>query len=386
MKQVRIGVIGCGGMGQGHIALINELPGARLAAVASQTPENARSVGTANRVPYFTDYRRLIESQLCDAVLIATPHYFHPEIGLAAFQAGLHVLCEKPIAVTVRGADALVDAAEKSGRVFGVIHQYRTLPAIRLARELVESGRIGPVRRTLLVDPWYRSQAYYESSNWRATWAGEGGGVLINQAPHSIDFFLWLGGRPGRVTARTRNRLHDIEVEDEADALLEYPNGAWGYYYASTCDLETGPMFEISGDRGRLIYRDGRLELVTVPVDLSVHSRRAADMWDLPRLERSEPPLPGTASGHREIIRNFCAAILEGEPLIAPGSEGLWSVEFINALILSGRQGRPVDLPLDRDEYDRLLEDLRRNSRPKQVVRIQRKVDPKFKINQGKAK
>jgi len=378
MEQVRIGVIGCGGMGQGHIKLIKELNEARLTAVSDVDEETAKKVGEENRVPFFSDYQRLIESGLCDAVLIATPHYFHHEIGIAAFQAGLHVLSEKPITVTVKDADRFLKAAEESGKVFSVMYQQRTLPEVRLARKIIESGRLGEVWRTLMVNPHYRSQAYYESAGWRGTWLGEGGGVTINQAPHGIDLFLLLGGLPVQVTAKTRTRMHKIEVEDEVCALLEYENGAWGYYYTSTCEAPQTSYMEICGDCGKLVLTDNAIKFYAIKPAISKHNLSSQSMWEMPEVMEERPDIPPVESGHKEIIRNFCGAILTGEKLIAPGSEGLWSVEFINALILSGKKGKPVPIPVNREEYEALIAELKNGSQIKKVAKVERTTDPRF--------
>ena len=390
MKKVRMGVVGCGGMGQGHIKNIKELPEAELTAVSDVDLETAKKVGTENNVPYFDDYHKLIKSGLCDAVLIATPHYLHHEIGIAAFKAGLHVLTEKPLTVTVSAADAFLAAAKKSQKVFSVMYQSRTVPEIRLARQIVESGQLGKIRRTLMIAPHYRSQAYYDSGGWRGTWLGEGGGVLMNQSPHGIDVFMLLAGLPSRVTARTRIRMHKIEVEDEADALLEYKNGGWGYYYTSTCENPSSPIFmEIVGDNGKIVLTIAdsakinvskkELKFFTFKPSISEHNTSARNMWDFPNVKEEKLELPKAESGHKEIIRNFCAAILGKEKLISPGIHGLWSTEFINGIILSGKKGRPVDIPVNRKEYDKLLDGLKKKSKIKKVKKTERITDPRFK-------
>jgi len=379
MERVRIGVIGCGGMGQAHIKSIKELPEAELGAVSDIDGETVEKVSKEHGVKGFVDYRELLESGLVDAVLIATPHYFHPPIGIAAFEKGLHVLSEKPIAVAVSAADEFLKAARKSGKVFAVMFQQRTLPAIRLAREIVKSGRLGNIIRTFMLDPTYRSQAYYNSAGWRGTWTGEGGGVLINQAPHGIDLFMLLGGLPSRVIARVRTRMHDIEVEDEASAILEYKNGAWGYYYTSTCEVPATLRIEISGEKGKLVYVDGQLKFYSINPPIPEHNRNNKEMWGMPQVIEEQLELPKVETGHKEIIRNFCASILKKEEVIAPGEQGIWSVEFINAINLSGRMGKPVDIPVDRLEYDKLLNKLRRNSREKRVGKVERITDPRFK-------
>jgi len=376
MKKVKIGVIGTGGMGQGHLTKIKEIPEAELTAICDIDPQITREISEKYEVPGFTNYEELLNSGLVEAVIVATPHYFHPPIGIAAMEKGIHCLSEKPIAVSVKAADKFVEAARNNKRVFAVMYQMRTLPEVRLARKIVESGKLGEIRRTCLIQPNYRSQAYYDSATWRATWKGEGGGVVINQAPHGMDLFLLVGGRPSRITAKVRTRLHKIEVEDEATALLEYPNGAWGYYYTTTNEAPATSFMEISGDKGKLIYENNLLKFYSLRSSISEFTFSAKDMWANLEAIKEKLELPQCETGHKEIIRNFCRSILFGEKLISPGKEGLWSVEFLNALILSGKKKRAVDLPLDREEYEELLESLKKTSREKKVKKVERVTDP----------
>jgi len=376
MEKVRLGVIGLGGMGQGHLRSIKEVQEAELTAVSDIDPEINKKISEEYGVPGFTNYEELLESKLVDAVLIATPHYFHPEIGIAAMRRGIHCLSEKPIAVSVSDADRFVEEAQRSGVVFSVMYQQRTLPQVRLARKIMESGRLGQIRRTCMIEPNYRSQAYYDSATWRATWKGEGGGVLINQAPHGIDLFLLLGGMPSRVTAKVRTRLHNIEVEDEATALLEYPNGAWGYYYSTTNEAPRTSFMEICGDNGKMVYQGGLLKLYSLKTSIPEFTFSAKEMWASPEVVEEKLELPQCETGHKEIIRNFCRSILFKEKLIASGEQGIWSVEFINALILSGKKGKPVDIPVDREEYAELLNGLKKISRERKIKKVQRITDP----------
>lgn len=376
MDKVRLGVIGLGGMGQGHLKSIKDVLEAHLTAVSDVDAEITKNISEGYRVPGFINYKELLESKLVDAVLVATPHYFHPEIGIAAMKRGIHCLSEKPIAVSVSTADKFVEQAQESGMVFAVMYQQRTLPQMRLARKIMESGRLGQIRRTCMIEPNYRPQAYYDSATWRATWRGEGGGVLINQAPHGIDLFLLLGGMPSRVTARVRTRLHNIEVEDEATALLEYPNGAWGYYYTTTDEAPHMSFMEISGDNGKMVYQGGSLKLYSSKIPIPEFTFSTKEMWASPEVIEEKLELPRCETGHREIIRNFCRSILFKEELIAPGEEGIWSVEFINALILSGKRDKPVDIPIDRQEYEELLGGLKKISRKRRVKKMERVTDP----------
>lgn len=378
MEKVRFGVIGTGGMGSGHCRTMEEIEEAQLTAVCDIAEDVARSVGEKYGVPWYTDAGELLDSGLVDAVIIATPHYFHPPIAIEAFKRSIHVLSEKPIAVTVSAADAMIQAAEASGCKFGVMYQMRSSGRMQLARRIVEEGRLGEIYRTLMVMGWYRSQAYYDSGGWRATWTGEGGGVLINQAPHSLDLFTWLGGMPSRLTGSTRTRRHQIEVEDEAFAVLEYANGAHGYLYASTIEAPGDDRLELCGDRGKLILTGSNIDFYELKTPIGQHVREATEMWSSPEAVKVPLEVPEGGGGHADITRNFARAILHGEPLIAPGKEGINAVEMINAIILSGHTGKSVDLPVDRPAYDALLEQLKAQSRGKQVVKEQRITDPKF--------
>lgn len=383
MERVRFGVAGVGGMGAGHCSYLSErVPEATLHAVYDVNGERAAQIGEQYQVPAYHDLSEFLQSGLFDAVVIATPHYFHPEIAIEAFRQGLHVLTEKPLSVTVSQADAMITAARKSGKRFGIVYQMRTEPEYRAAKRFVEQGGIGEIYRTMLITGWYRTQAYYDSGGWRATWAGEGGGVLINQAPHYIDLFTWLGGLPVQLRAQVRTRLHEIEVEDEAFATLEYTNGAHGYLYASTTEVPDENVIEICGERGKLKITNGRVECWQLDQPVREFTHSSGEMWGsikaMPADLMIETPPEGAPRAHSAIIQNFCLSILYGEPLVAPGEEGLNAMEIINGVILSGQLGKPVRLPVDRREYDELLERLKAESKPKTRVREQQVTDPKF--------
>ncbi|HSV75091.1 MAG TPA: Gfo/Idh/MocA family oxidoreductase [Chthonomonadales bacterium] len=376
MEKLRFGVIGTGGMGTAHCANFEKIEEAVLTAVCDIDAGVVQAAAERFGVPGFGAAEELLDSGLVDAVLIATPHYSHPPIAIEAFRRKIHVLSEKPIAVTVSQADSMIAAALESGCAFGVMYQFRSAGVWRQARRIVEEGRLGEVYRTMLVMGWYRSQAYYDSGGWRATWTGEGGGVLINQAPHFLDAFAWLGGLPTRLTGGTRTRLHEIEVEDEAFATLEYANGAHGYLYASTTEAPASEVLEVCGDRGKLELRGGQLRVWDLSTSIRAHCRESTAMWGDPESVAWALERPGGGGQHREITANFCRHITSGEPLMAPGAEGLWAVELINGLILAGHTGDTVELPVDRSVYDRLLAELQAGSREKSRVREQRVTDP----------
>lgn len=362
MERIRYGIVGTGGMGTGHARTIGRIEECELAAVCDIVPEVAEQVGEEFNVPYCTDYHELVDRSDVDAVIVATPHYFHPEIAIYAMERGKPVLSEKPIAVTVSAADAMVETARRTGVPFVVMHQTRTQPVWRAVGEIVKAGRLGEIYRTLLIYADFRSQAYYDSAGWRATWAGEGGGVLINQAPHALDRFTWLGGLPSRVTAYTATRNHKIEVEDVAAAMLEYPNGAVGYIYCSTTEAPGTNIMEISGERGKLQVIGDMLRFWELPEGVKAFSDMSPEMWKHPPEVEVTVDLPECESGHGAILRNMARHILYGEELIAPGVDGIKTVELINAMILSGKTHEPVSIPVDRARYDAFLEELKATS------------------------
>jgi len=365
MDKVRLGLIGTGGMGIAHIHLIKDIEEAELTAVCDIDQEICEGVSAENEVPGFVDYKALIDSGLVEGVIVATPHYFHPPTSIYAMRQGVHVLSEKPVAATVKAADEMNRAAEETGVKFAVMYQRRTTPLYQAARKLIDEGWLGELYRTCCVDTHFRSKAYYDSAGWRATWKGEGGGVTINQAPHGIDVFMSLGGLPSRVIARTATRRHDIEVEDEASAMLEYENGAIGYYHTSTTEAPTTEYMEFCGEKGKLVISNGKLTFWTLETPVQEFTDTTEGMWASPPAEEEEMVLEERETGHAAVIRNFARAILYDESLITPGVEGIWTVEFINALILSGKRGKPVDIPVDREEYEAFLEEMKRTSREK---------------------
>jgi len=375
MDSVRFGIVGVGGMGNGHAMNMPRIPEAELTAVCDVAPAALAAATETYGVPGFAHHTDLLDSGLVDAIIIATPHCFHPPIAIDAMERGIHVISEKPMAVTVSGAEAMIATAQRTGMVFAVMFQQRTLPINQAAKRLVEEGRLGQLYRTLLVDAHFRSQAYYNSAGWRATWKGEGGGVLLNQAPHGMDIFTWLAGMPSRVTARVSTRQHQIEVEDEATALLEYENGAIGYFLETVNEYPTGMRLELCGELGKLVLDDQGLRFWEVKPGVRAASDGLEAMWGHPDAEAIEIPLEDRETGHAAIVRNVAQAILTGEPLISPGPEAIYSLELANAILLSGHTGRPVTLPVDRAAYDDFLDEKKASSKDKHVE-DQRITDP----------
>lgn len=367
MDIVRFGIVGMGGMGNGHARNMPRVPEVRLTAVCDIAPAPLQAAMDAYEVPGFASHGELLDSGLVDAILVATPHYFHPPIAVEAMRRGIHVISEKPMAVRVSGADAMIKEAQTSGVTFAVMFQQRALPVHQAAKRLVDEGRLGPLYRTLLLDSHFRSQAYYDSASWRATWKGEGGGVLLNQAPHGMDLFTWLGGMPSRVTALVNTRQHKIEVEDEAAALLEYPDGAVGYLLETVNEVPTGMRLELCGEYGKLVIDDNGLRFWEVKPGVRAFSDSTEHMWGRPEAAEIEVPLEERETGHAAIVRNVARAILYGEKLISPGAEALASLELADAMLLSGHKGQSVDIPLDRAEYDAFIAAKQAESQDKQV-------------------
>ena len=354
MDRVRLGIIGIGNMGAGHVR--ENVPKAsrvELTAICDVVPSRMDPFeGPAK----FTESRELTRSGLVDAVLIATPHYDHTTIGIDAFRNDLHVLTEKPISAHKADAERLI-AAKKPNLKFAAMFQTRTSSAFQTVKKLLDDGELGEIRRiNWIVTNWFRSAAYYSSGGWRATWGGEGGGILLNQCPHNLDMYQWLFGMPSRITAFCGfGKFHDIEVEDSVTAYAEHPNGASSVFIATTGEAPGTDRLEIAGDRGRLVMEGGKLIFDRTVEPVQRFSDTTPSMFPSLAAWKCEIPLGNAGANQVKIIQNFADAILDGAPIIAPAEEGLKSVELANAMIYSGWTGRPVELPLDSAEYERAL-------------------------------
>jgi len=376
MDKVRFGIVGTGGMGSGHVSTIQNVEEAQLMAVCDADENAVKPHAEKLGIKGFTDYKELIDSGLVDAVIVATPHYYHPPVAIYAMKKGLAVLSEKPMSVTVKQADEMIETAKETGVPFTIMFQSRANGLYRTAHKIISEGRLGELYRTHMFASGFRSQAYYNSGEWRGTWAGEGGGVLINQAPHEIDLFTWLGGLPCKVTARTGTRRHVIECEDEASAMLEYPNGAIGFMHVSTSEAPGTSMMEFCGEKAKLTIYGGKLTLRELEIPLQEFNDNSLNMWGSPKSENVEVEIEEREGGHIAIIRNLTRHILNGEPLLMPGEEGVNTIEILNSVILSGKKGTPVKIPVDRDEYEAFLNELKKITKPKSSLAKQRVTDP----------
>ena len=360
MDEVRLGVIGCGGMGRSHMGTFKDIPRLKFTAASDTVADNVKTVVDGHGVEGFDDADALLDSGLVDAVLIATPHYFHPQYSIAAFQRDIHVLTEKPVSVTAKAAaDVNAVLESKPGLKYAAMFQRRADPTWQRVKQIISSGQLGELQRVFWSGTsWYRTQAYYDSGTWRATWAGEGGGVLLNQCPHDLDLLVWLAGSPSRVQAHLKlGRFHDIEVEDDVTAWFEYPNGATGVFIATTGEAPGSSHWEFCGDRGRISTSEGKLEFIELAESASKFIRESKSGFSSPEKTRMLMETP-SGGGHKAITQNFVNAILDGETLIAPAVEGLESIELANAMILSGIREQVVEIPLDREGYDAFLQEL----------------------------
>ncbi|MDR0531009.1 MAG: Gfo/Idh/MocA family oxidoreductase [Oscillospiraceae bacterium] len=354
-QPVALGIIGFGNMGSGHARyyLEGEHKGLRIAAVADTNP--ARLEDAEDLLPgveTFGSAEELIESGLCNAVLIATPHYFHPPIAIAALRAGLHVMCEKPAGVYTKQVREMNEAAAESDQIFAIMYNQRTNPLYQKLRELVQGGQYGELKRVVwVICDWYRTQSYYNSGGWRATWAGEGGGVLLNQCPHNLDLWQWICGMPCKVRAACHEgRWHDIEVEDDVTIYAEYPNGATGAFITTTGEPAGANRLEITLDRAKILSEGGKLSITELDVSTKEHIESAGGGFAKPKSKTIELVFEdNSASQHATALNAFARAIQTGDRsvLYARGEEGINGLSISNAAFLSSWLERDVALPVD---------------------------------------
>jgi predicted dehydrogenase len=371
---VRLGIIGLGVMGRQHAQAIAQgnCDEYRLAAVADANPAAAQGVGQAHAVPFFTDSEAMLHSGLVDAVLVAAPHYLHAPLVIRAARAGVHVLCEKPMSVEYEAARLMVEECRRHNVALGACLQLRCRAIMKRIKHLVDSGTLGDIHQvTFIGSNWYRTQAYYDSGSWRGTWAGEGGGILTNQAPHHLDLLRWFFGRPARVSAFLSTRLHRIEVENTANVMYDYDNGMAAHLYFTTAESPRREQLVITGDKATLIAEGDTLRIGRLAEPLASHihtcTESSADHivpptcdWEPITLEREAPDL------RFELIRTFVRHLREGTPMVATGEDAAGQVELTNAIYLAGFGRRIVQLPLGPDqerEMRQLLDSLARQSR-----------------------
>jgi len=359
MDKVRYGIIGVGNQGSYYASFFQDgkITDGVLTAICDINPvkiENIKKKVSAD-VAYFDEYKKMLDSGLVDAILIEAPHYDHPEMVMECLGRGIHVICEKPAGVYTKQVREMNEYAEKHSALFGMMFNQRTNCIYRKMKEIIAEGGIGKLQRVnWIITDWFRTRAYYDSGSWRATWAGEGGGVLINQCPHQIDLVSWVVGEmPKTVRGFCQyGKWHDIEVEDEVTAYFEYESGATGVFITTTGETPGTNRFEVSGTKGKLLCENDKITYYKNAEDSIEYSNNTTENFKKPAVEIIEPETDGLNLQHVGIINNFTEAILGKEKLFVEGTQGINGVELMNAIELSGwKHGEAVTIPVNEEEY-----------------------------------
>ena len=359
MDPVKIGIIGVGNMGSQHAKWLKDVSGAKLTAVCDINPAAFDRLGSdlKSKVQCYTTPEEFFAKSGCDCVQICVPHYAHPDLAIAAMKAGMHFILEKPICVHKAEAERLLAECKKYPKlVKSAMFNQRTRDAHVKIKELLDSGELGEIRRVnWLITDWFRTQQYYDSGDWRASWRGEGGGVLTNQCPHQLDLLVWFFGLPKLVDAHIfLGKYHDIEVEDEVNAYLEYPNGATGNFITTTGEACGVNRFEAVGENGRLVFEDNKLTFIRHREKTADFIKNSQQGFGNPYAWTCDLPFAPDNAGlcqHMRIVQNVVNVIQKGEKLIAPVEEGIRGLELANAMMLSGFLKQAVELPIDSKVY-----------------------------------
>ena len=377
MEKIKLGIIGCGNIGKVHTDNIvgGKCPEVELVAVCDLKKERLDEIlEKAPGVKTFFDAEEMMDSGLIDSVLVAVPHYDHPKYAIMAMKKGLHTLIEKPAGVYTKQVIEMNEVSKDAGVVFGIMMNQRTNCIYRKMREIVKSGDLGEIKRTsLIITDWYRPQVYYDSGDWRATWSGEGGGVLLNQCPHNLDLWQWICGMPTKIDAKLHyGKWHDVEIEDDVSAYCEYANGATGTFVTTTGDTPGTNRFEITLEKGKLVAEDGKLKMWVNEMTEKEFSRTNENPFARPNFEFSEVETDGENPQHSGVLNQFADAILHGGELVARGEEGINGLTISNAMHLSSWLGKEIDLTnfdseLFYEELKKRIATSRRKSTVKEV-------------------
>jgi predicted dehydrogenase len=373
MNKVRLGIVGLGNIGRYHAEYLQagKVTGAELVAVADAYTPNLEKY---KHLKTFEKSEDLIRSGLIDALIIATPHYLHTTIGIDALENGLHVMVEKPISAHKADAERLIAVAKKHpNQIFAGMFQLRVEPRYVKIKKLIQSGELGNlVRINWIITDWFRTEAYYASSDWRATWKGEGGGVLLNQCLHQLDILQWLCGMPSMIRGFCQfGRYHDIEVEDDVTCYMEWDNKMTGVFISSTGEAPGTNRLEICGTRGKVTLENNKLTFIRLETDMIEFIKTSKSAFAKPEFWNVEIPFETIPNTHAILMQNFVNAILNGEPLIAPGEEGLGSVELANGFVFSSLLNAPIKLPMDGLAWEKKLQQLIAESKhQKKVMKV----------------
>lgn len=370
-----------GNMGSWHMSWLgsDKIPGLKLVAMCDVVESKLQKYPDYR---HFLDYKDLLKSNLVDAILVATPHYSHTTIGIDALNAGYHVLVEKPISVHKADCERLIAAHRDPNQIFAAMFNQRTDSVYQKIRQMVQGGELGKIQRiNWIITDWFRTHKYYSSGGWRATWAGEGGGVLLNQCPHNLDLFQWIFGMPQKVRGFCQfGRYHDIEVEDSVTAYMEYDNGCTGVFITTTGEAPGTNRLEVTGEQGKLVMEGGKLTYTRNEIQMSRFSRETPFGFGQPDIWHVDVPVVQKGEQHAGILKNFTNAVLHGEPLLSPAQEGIKSVELANAIILSTLRNETIELPLCGKQYEEALMGLidRSGQKPKKEVSVDKAVAEDF--------
>jgi len=371
MEKVRLGIIGIGGMGTNHALSIvkGQVPNMELTAVADvrQARLDWAKENLPDTVARFDSGEKLIESGTCDAVLIATPHYIHPDYVIYALEHGVHALSEKPAGVYTKQVRLMNEVAKKSDKTFAIMFNQRTNCIYRKLHEMIESGELGKMKRVnWIITDWFRNQSYYDAAGWKATWDGEGGGVLLNQCPHQIDLLQWLCGMPVKVRAFCHEaKWHDIEVEDDVTAYMEFENGATGVFVTTTADAPGTNRLELTFEMGKIVCEGDKLIFDKVATNVTEFLKTEKEGFKKPEVTRIEVETDGMNEQHIGVLKAFADHILTGAPLVAEGIEGIRGLTLSNAMHLSSWLDRTVEIPFDEELFLTELNKKRATSKKK---------------------
>ena len=375
MEKIKLGIIGYGNIGKVHTDNIigGKCPEVELCAVCDLKKEHLdEALEKAPNISVFYDAEEMMDSGIIDCVLVAVPHYDHPKYAIMALKKGLHTLIEKPAGVYTKQVVEMNEVAKESDAVFGIMMNQRTNCIYRKMREIVKSGTLGEIKRTsLIITDWYRPQVYYDSGDWRATWSGEGGGVLLNQCPHNLDLWQWICGMPTKIHAKLHyGKWHDVEIEDDVSAYCEYANGATGTFVTTTGDTPGTNRFEITLEKGKLVAEDGKLKMWVNEMTEKEFSKTNENPFARPNFEFSEVETDGENPQHSGVLNQFADAILHGGELVARGEEGINGLTISNAMHLSSWLDKEIDLTtFDSDLFYEELKKRIATSRRKSTVK-----------------
>lgn len=381
---IKFGIVGVGGIASMHVdnIITGKCPGLKIVAMADR--KEARRKWAAEKVPeakFFNEGADLIKSGLCEAVLIAVPHYQHPELTILALQNGLHIMCEKPAGVyTLQAREMIAEANKHPELTFAMMFNQRTNCVYRKIKEMVENKTIGELKRiNWIITDWYRTQFYYDSGDWRATWAGEGGGVLLNQDPHQLDLLQWMFGMPVKIHAFCHEgKWHDIEVEDDVSAYMEFENGATGVFVTSTGDAPGTNRLEVTGTKGKLVCDYNSLTFTRLETDEREWCKSARSGYTIPKVTIEQVETDGENPQHIGVLNAFVKHLEEGAPLVADGREGINGLMISNAMYLSSWLGQTVNLPIDEEKFLQILNKKRAGSRHKEDKGISMSIEGSF--------